>query len=79
MYGAATPKGLEMVLPVIDIKIGVLVQKLQQFFSEWVDFAYWWSSIGKGLRLQPAQQACFKCTAVLPGYSPSAPMASPGV
>ena len=28
-------------------------------FSEAVDFAYWWSCIGKGLRLQPAQQACF--------------------
>ena len=24
-----------------------------------VDFAYWWSCIRKGLRLQPAQQACF--------------------
>ena len=24
-----------------------------------MDFAYWWSFIGKGLRLQPAQQACF--------------------
>ena len=24
-----------------------------------VDFAYLWSFIGKGLRLQPAQQACF--------------------
>ena len=27
-------------------------------FAELVDFAYWWSCIGKGLRLQPAQQAC---------------------
>ena len=26
-------------------------------FAELVDFAYWWSCIGKGLRLQPAQQA----------------------
>ena len=24
-----------------------------------VDFAYWWSCIGKGLRLQPVQQACY--------------------
>ena len=24
-----------------------------------VDFAHWWSFIGKGLRLEPAQQACF--------------------
>ena len=36
-------------------------------FTEGVDFAYWWSCIGKCLRLQPAQQACFlnfavKCT-----------------
>ena len=29
-------------------------------FAESVDFAYWWSCIGKGLRLEPAQQACFK-------------------
>ena len=27
--------------------------------GEWVDFAHWWSCIGKGLCLQPAQQACF--------------------
>ena len=26
-------------------------------FAECVDFAYWWSCIGKGLRLQPLQQA----------------------
>ena len=28
-------------------------------FSEGADFANWWSCIGKGLRLQPVQQACF--------------------
>ena len=28
-------------------------------FAEWVDFAYRWSCIGKSLRLQPAQQACY--------------------
>ena len=28
-------------------------------FAEWVDFASWWSCIGKGLRLQPARQAFF--------------------
>ena len=28
-------------------------------FTEGVEFAYCWSCIGKGLRLQPAQQACF--------------------
>ena len=28
-------------------------------FTELVDFAYYWSGIGKGLRLQLAQQACF--------------------
>ena len=27
-------------------------------FAEWVHFAYWWSCIEKGLRLQPVQQAC---------------------
>ena len=40
------------------IKITSLVQQLRHF-SEGVDFAYLWSSIGKGLRLQPAQQACY--------------------
>ena len=28
-------------------------------FIEGVDLVYWWSFIGKGLRLQLAQQACF--------------------
>ena len=28
-------------------------------FAERVDFVYWWSFIGKGLHLQPAQQACY--------------------
>ena len=28
-------------------------------FAEWVDLAYWWSCIRKGLRLLPAQQDCF--------------------
>ena len=28
-------------------------------FAEWVNFANWWRCIGKGLRLQPAQQAFF--------------------
>ena len=28
-------------------------------FAEWMDFAHLWSFIGKGLHLQPAQQACF--------------------
>ena len=28
-------------------------------FAEWVGFAHWWSCIGKGLHLQPAQQTCF--------------------
>ena len=27
---------------------------------EGMDLAYWWNFIGKGLRLQPVQQACFK-------------------
>ena len=27
-------------------------------FAEWVDFAYRWSCIGKGVRLQLAQQVC---------------------
>ena len=33
----------------------------------WLDggeFAYWLSCIGKGLRLQPAQQACFNISCI---------------
>ena len=29
-------------------------------FAEWKDFSDWWSFIGKGLRLQPAEPACFR-------------------
>jgi hypothetical protein len=42
----------------MSIKIAVLVQKLQHF-AELVNFAFWWRYIGKGLSVQPAQQACF--------------------
>ena len=28
-------------------------------FAGWADLAYWWSCIGKGLRLKHAQQACY--------------------
>ena len=28
-------------------------------FDQLVDFVYWWSCIGKGLRLQSVQYACF--------------------
>ena len=40
------------------IKIGLLVQNLWRFCWRG-GFAYCWSCIGKGLCLQPAQQACF--------------------
>ena len=33
--------------------------KSYSHFTEEVDFAYWLSFIGKGLRLQPTQKACF--------------------
>ena len=33
--------------------------KSYSHFTEGVDFACWWSCIGKGLRLQATQQACF--------------------
>ena len=36
-----------------------MVQTLGHF-TEGVDFAYEWRCIGKGLRLQPVQQACFQ-------------------
>ena len=45
------------------VKIAVLDQSYGDF-AEWVDFAYWWSCIWKGLRLQPAQQACFNTPGV---------------
>ena len=37
-------------------------------FAELVDFAHWWSFIGKGLLLQPAQQACFYLDAFRMSY-----------
>ena len=40
------------------IQIALLVQSYGHF-AELVDFAYWWSFIGKGLRLKPPQQAIF--------------------
>ena len=40
------------------VEDGAFSHKSYGDFAEWVDFAYWWSFIGKGLRLQPAQQAC---------------------
>ena len=33
--------------------------KFMAILLKGLDFAYWWSCIRKGLRLQPAQQACF--------------------
>ena len=30
-----------------------------------MDFACWWSCFGKGLRLQPAQQACLRTIVVV--------------
>ena len=32
--------------------------KMYGYFCEWVYFSYWWSCIGKGLRLQPVQPTC---------------------
>ena len=34
--------------------------KSYSHFTEGVEFARWWSFIGKGLRLQPAQKGLFK-------------------
>ena len=50
------------------------------YFTEGVDCAYWWSFIGKGLRLQPAQQACFFASVCLAGllYQEAEPLARPG-
>ena len=52
----------------IDICSGILNPVLLYWcksydnFAKCVDFAYWWGCIGKGLRLQHAQQACFNST-----------------
>ena len=73
LYSAATPKRLEITLSGT-IKLCHSYKRLSKswkatklhhwfksygHFIEGVDFAYWWSCIGKGLRLQPPQQACF--------------------
>ena len=52
MLGVVVVVVLLVVLELRVILVVVVVLKL------WVDFAYWWSCNGKGLRLQPAQQAC---------------------
>ena len=63
LYGAVTPKRLKMVLSVIyklywhfvrDSKSWRTFKSLYWFrsygdFTEWVDFDYWWSCIGKGI------------------------------
>ena len=74
LYGAATPKQLEIALPVIKLPRCYSDQELSKpqraskshqwfksygHFTEAVDVANWLSFIGKGLRLQPAHQACF--------------------
>ena len=70
-YGAAKSKQIELVLLVIKETIlqrfmaSSTISKLNNCskrygnFNEWVDFAFWWSCIEKGFRLQPAQQGCF--------------------
>ena len=45
-------------LEILNLK-GLYWFKSYSNFAEWLGFAYWWSFIKKGLRLQPAQQACF--------------------
>ena len=37
----------------------MVITGLRVDLADWVDFAYWWSCIGEGLRLPPAQEACF--------------------
>ena len=44
---------------------GITIELLFQekgYFAENEAFAYWWSCIGKGLRLRPAQLARFQVT-----------------
>ena len=68
LYGAATPKRLEMTrLCHIDQELSksrresksLQWYKIYGHFTEGVDLAYWWSFSGGGSALQPAQQACF--------------------
>ena len=66
LYGAAMPKWWEMVLNQIlgyskSYRAYTLHYWFQSYgdFAELVDFTYWWSCIGNGLCLQPAQQARF--------------------
>ena len=46
-----------VLLVVLELRVILVVVVLLKL---WVDIAYWWSGNGKGLRLQPAQQACFE-------------------
>ena len=58
--GSAKNRPCYMFLEILNIKghpIALMVQELPRF--RWMGgFAYWWSFIGMGLRLKPAQQAC---------------------
>ena len=52
----------DSVTQVIEFKISNNIKlhhwlKIYGLFAKWVEFAFWWSYIGKSLSLQPAQQA----------------------
>ena len=47
--------------------------KVAAILLDGLEFAYWWSCIGKGLRLQPAQQTCFLPFSL---HRPSGPLQS---
>ena len=49
---------LTQVWEILTLK-GNLYRMIGSMVTATVDIACWWSCIGKGLRLQPAQQACF--------------------
>ena len=42
----------------------IIGSKVATKFAEWGNFAYWWNCIGRGLRLQPAQQASYEETKI---------------
>ena len=51
------------------LKNSIIGAKVTALFSELVNFVYLWSCMEKGLRLQPAQQACFhRVDRTLRGY-----------
>ena len=59
-FGCTFKTELGLHFEVLYIKMALMsLIRAKNSCAEWVDFAYWWSCIEKGLHLQPGQQAWF--------------------